>query len=186
MSSRSNHRNPAETNFSDPELASESVRQVYVVQSSGRTTALWIMTVLLGVMATALVMRWDESRLMQAAWAQAGNVSGAGQVGARGIYAFTGQLTSKAYGLFMLDVDTGTIWCYEIRRGVQGEPQLKLVTARSWIWDRYLEEYNVAAPIPGAVRAMVEQQRSQRQDLLGLPEKTTNADQPVFPQDQQK
>ena len=49
-------------------------------------------------------------------------------------------------------------------RGQSGEPQMKLVAARSWIYDRYLEEFNVAEPVPGAVRAMVEQQRSHRSD----------------------
>ena len=72
--------------------------------------------------------------------------------GARGIYAFTGQLTSKSYGLFMLDVDSGTVWCYEFQRAANGEPQMKLVAARSWISDRYLEEFNVADPVPSAVQ----------------------------------
>jgi len=44
---------------------------------------------------------------------------------------------------------------------------MKLVAARSWLWDRFLEEFNVSDPVPGAVRAMVEQQKSQRQDIDG-------------------
>jgi hypothetical protein len=67
----------------------------------------------------------------------------------------------------MMDVDAGTIWCYEIDRGPHGEPQMKLVAARSWIYDRYLEEFNVAEPVPGAVRDMVEKQRSHRSDQDG-------------------
>ena len=44
--------------------------------------------------------------------------------------------------------------------------QMKLVSSRSWLYDRYLEEFNVGEPIPAAVRAMVQQQRSHRNDAL--------------------
>ena len=60
----------------------------------------------------------------------------------------------------MLDVDTGTVWCYEIARGHHGEFNLKLVAGRSWLYDRYLEEFNVADPTPTKVRELVEQQRA--------------------------
>jgi len=121
-----------------------------------------MLTVVLAVLATVLILERDDAIWLKSAQAQ--RVSGIGQAGARGIYAFTGQLTAKTFGLFMMDVDAGTIWCYEIDRGQHGEPQIKLVAARSWIYDRYLEEFNVAEPVPGAVRAMVEQQRSHRSD----------------------
>jgi hypothetical protein len=62
----------------------------------------------------------------------------------------------------MMDVDTGTIWCYELDRAEHGPLQLRLVAARSWIFDRYLEEFNVADPIPGAVREMIRHQRTDR------------------------
>ena len=122
------------------------------------------MTVVLAVIATVLVTRRDDARLMKAALGQSGGIGGAGPVGARGIYAFTGQLTGKSYGVFMVDMDTGTIWCYEMAKGSNNELQMQLVAARSWIFDRYLEEFNVAEPIPAAVRAMVKQQRSHRED----------------------
>ena len=136
--------------------------QIVVVSAGGRHTVLWMLTVVLAVLATALILERDEAIWLRSAHAQ--RVSGVGQAGARGIYAFTGQLTAKTFGLFMMDVDTGTIWCYELQRGQHGEPQMKLVAARSWIYDRYLEEFNAAEPVPGKVRAMVEQQRSHRSD----------------------
>lgn len=121
-------------------------------------TALWALTIVLAVLATAMVMRWDESRLLRSALAQSAG-SGLPVGGGRGIYAFTGQLNSKSYGLFMMDVDSGTIWCYEMQRGASGEPQMKLVAARSWVYDRYLEEFNAADPIPSAVKTLVQQQQ---------------------------
>ncbi len=123
-------------------------------------TVLWIIALLLTVIATTLVTRLDDSALNRAAMAQ-NAPGGTPMLGARGIYAFTGPITSRSYGLFMLDVDTGTLWCYELERSpTDGQSRLKLVAARSWIFDRYLEEFNVAAPTPSEVRALVQQQRS--------------------------
>lgn len=120
----------------------------------------WTLTIVLAVLATSMVMRWDESRWLRSALAQTAGSGATPMQGGRGIYAFTGQLTSKTYGLFMMDVDSGTLWCYELQHGANGEPQLKLVAARSWVYDRYLEEFNAADPIPSAVKVLVQQQRA--------------------------
>ncbi len=133
--------------------------QVIVVPASGRQTVLWVIAVLLAVIATALVGRWDAGLLSSTAVAQYAPAAGPSTVGARGIYAFTGQLGLKNYGLFMMDVDTGTVWCYEMARGRDNDLQLQLVAARSWIFDRFLEEFNVARPTPGEVQVMVRQQQ---------------------------
>lgn len=119
----------------------------------------WVLCVLLAVIATALISRRDEAWLSSQAVAQmsAGGASPAS--GARGIYAFTGQLGAKDYGLFMMDVDTGTVWCYQMARSRDGELQMQLVAARSWIFDRFLEEFSVAKPTPSEVQGMVRLQR---------------------------
>jgi hypothetical protein len=72
-------------------------------------------------------------------------------------YAFSGS-NGKTYGLFMVDVDSGTVWCHELRAG--------RMTSCSFVWWRpeldvgpVLEEFNVAEPVPAAVRAMIQQQR---------------------------
>jgi hypothetical protein len=134
--------------------------------SPPRQAVLWVIAALLAVIAGALVLRWDDaSSGRQAAWAQ---LPGTGaQVGVRGIYAFPGQFTRNSYGLFMLDVDTGTLWAYELTGGVEGAKQLRLVAARSWIFDRYLEEYNVADPTPAAVADLVERQTAQQRRAGG-------------------
>ncbi len=134
-----------------------------VIVSPRPHAAWWIFTVLMAIIATALVTRRGSDGLLERAAAQYVSPAGASQAGARGIFAFTGQLTSRSYGLFMVDVDSGTVWCYEIQRGVNSDVQLKLVAARSWLYDRFLEEFNVGDPIPSAVRSMVQQQQGQRQ-----------------------
>lgn len=136
--------------------------KVVYVQPARQQTVLWVIAVLLAVVATALVARRDDSGFFRSAFAQTSGLPRPME-GARGIYAFTGQISARSYGLFMLDVDTGTVWCYELQRtGTTGEPNLKLLAARSWVFDRYLEEFNTADPIPSAVRDMVQQQRSNR------------------------
>jgi len=137
--------------------------QVIYVQSARHPPVLWIIAGLLAVIAVVLVFRGEGSSPLSVALAQPAVPSRAGLEGARGIYAFTGQLNARSYGLFMLDVDSGTVWCYEIQStGAKGEPRLKLVAARSWIFDRYLEEFNTGEPIPSEVREMVQQQRMNR------------------------
>lgn len=128
-----------------------------------RQTVLWIIALLLTVIATALIVRRDDTSFLAAAMGQASGSPRANLDGGRGIYAFTGQVSARSYGLFMLDVDTGTVWCYELQRsGTTGEPRLNLLAARSWVFDRYLEDFNTGEPIPSVVRAMVQQQRSNR------------------------
>lgn len=133
--------------------------RVVVVTGGANQTVWWVIAVCLAAIATALVGRMDNDWLSRSAVAQ--NAGGAGMpvTGARGIYAFAGQLGSKEYGLYMMDVDTGTVWCYEMARGRDSALQMRLVAARSWIFDRFLEEFNVAKPTPNEVQFMVRQQR---------------------------
>jgi hypothetical protein len=115
-------------------------------------TAHWIIAIALAVIATALWMRPGAG--MPVALGQ-----NQGMAGARGVYAFTGQLDSSRYGLFMLDVDQGTIWCYEIEQ-VDGVRKLKLVAGRTWTYDRYLQDFNCAKPDFRTVQQLVTQQRN--------------------------
>jgi hypothetical protein len=123
--------------------------------SRGATqTPQWIIAILLAAIAAALWTRGDASLLPTAA-AQNQPIAGA-----RGIYAFTGQLDNNRYGLFMLDIDQGTIWCYEIE-AVDGTRKLRLVAARTWIYDRYLQDFNSAQPDFRTVQKLVARQRAQ-------------------------
>ena len=122
----------------------------------------WVLALILAVLTTARLMQPAEPTWHQRAFAQAWEGGTGAGLGARGIYAFPAQVGPKEYGLFMVDVDTGTLWCYEFARGRTGEPFLKLLAARSWMSDRYLEEFNVAEPTPSQVRALIEQQRAIR------------------------
>jgi hypothetical protein len=115
--------------------------------------AVWLMVGLLGIIAACLVLRLDTPLSGQAL------AQPIAQAGARGVFAFTGQVTKNTFGVFMVDVDAGTIWCYEWN---ETKGCLKLLAARSWRYDRYLEQFNVGEPGPQEVERLVEMERAQR------------------------
>ncbi|MBN2562390.1 MAG: hypothetical protein JXQ75_15810 [Phycisphaerae bacterium] len=127
----------------EPEHRSEAVA---IAVPQPRQTVLWIIAILLAIIATVLVLRATEPLVVQQVYGDAP------MVGARGVFAFTGQLGKNQYGLFMMDVDSSNIWCYEYLPGTR---KLKLVAARSFRWDRYLEEYANDVPTPDEIRVLV-------------------------------
>ncbi len=117
--------------------------------------AQWIIAVALVVIATSLVTREGSNRSGEAAFAQA-VTSG----GARGVFAFSGQLSKNTYGVYMVDVDAMTTWVYEY---LPQKGCLRLAAGRSWRYDRYLENYNLCGVPPGDVEQMIEDQRRFRE-----------------------
>ena len=107
----------------------------------------WVMAIAVAVIAASLAARNAND---SPAYAQ--SVRGGG---ARGVFAFTGELTKGTHGVFMVDVDAGTIWCYEF---VPGKRKLRLVAARDWRFDRYLENFETEPP-PEVIQEILEEQR---------------------------
>jgi len=114
----------------------------------------WVIAGALMVIATMLVLRSDTSPMHGVAFGQP-VTSG----GARGVFAFSGQLSKGTFGVYMVDVDAMTTWVYEY---LPQKGCLRLAGARTWRYDRYLEDYNVCGPPPDAVERMVEDQRQYR------------------------
>jgi len=125
--------------------------------------AQWVIVGLLAIIAAGL---WTRPRTggLEPALAQVPPLAGA-----RGVYAFTGQLDPTHYGLFMLDVDQGTIWCYELEN-VGGARKLRLIAARTWIYDRYLQDFNNAPPDFRMVQKLVAEQRARGGEHSNLPD----------------
>ena len=67
------------------------------------------------------------------------------------------QLGRESYGLAMVDAKSETIWIYEINTRGPAHSRLKLMAARSWHYDKLLEEYNSAQPKPSEVKNIIEQ-----------------------------
>ena len=114
----------------------------------------WVIACALVVIATMLVLRQDALEPRGLAFGQP-VVSG----GARGVFAFSGQLSKGAFGVYMVDVDAMTTWVYEY---LPQKGCLRLAAARTWRYDRYLEDYNLCGLPPDAVERMVDDQREYR------------------------
>jgi len=109
--------------------------QPVIVMAPPRQTVWWVIAICLAVIATALIVRPGGGPFaLPSAYADTP------MAGARGIFAFTGQIDTNRYGLFMMDVDTRNVWCYEYLPSAR---TMKLVFARSFDFDRYLSDFNL-------------------------------------------
>ena len=114
----------------------------------------WVIALTLVVIATTLVVRPDGGGVSGLAFGQP--VAGGG---ARGLFAFSGQLSKGTFGVYMVDMDAMTMWVYEY---LPQKGCLRLAAARTWRYDRYLESHNLCDLPPEAVERMVEDQRQYR------------------------
>ena len=75
------------------------------------------------------------------------------------------QLSRDNYGLAMFDVSAKTIWIYEFTSRAPAQTRLRLVAARSFQFDRLLDDYNTT-PRPTEIKDMLENlSRSQKKPL---------------------
>lgn len=65
------------------------------------------------------------------------------------------QLERDLYGIAMVDTVGQTLWIYQINSRGTAYNRLKLLAARSWKYDKLLEQYNTAEPKPEQVRALL-------------------------------
>ena len=114
----------------------------------------WMIAGALMTIAVTLISQRGGSPLGDMAFGQPTT-----SAGARGVFAFSGQLTKNTYGVYVVDTDTATMWMYEYL-GAKG--CLRLAASRSWRFDRYLENHNLCDLPPETVEQMVEEQRLNR------------------------
>ena len=140
----------------DPaEHSSEAIQAVRRRQSPH--PVFWVIAGALVVIAVVLTVRPEGgSGPLFAGSAFAQSVSSGGS---RGVFAFSGQLSKSTYGVYVVDVDAMTMWTYEY---LPQKGCLRLAAARTWRYDRYLENYNVCDLPPEAVEKMIEDQRQYR------------------------
>jgi hypothetical protein len=124
--------------------------------------ALWLVGI--GLLANAAILltrdRFPDITLDRAALAQATPATGQ-PLGARGIYMMPAQLGPMTSGLYLMDVDSGTICVY---KALPESNRFTLMAARSFKYDRFLEDFNNDKPRPKDVQKLIEAQRL-REDL---------------------
>ncbi|NOT02611.1 MAG: hypothetical protein HOP29_18550 [Phycisphaerales bacterium] len=124
-----------------------------VLRERASQTVWWVIAGSLAVIAVCMVARSSGPILPEAL----GQVTR--QAGARGIFAFSGQLTDQTHGVFMVDVDSQTLWGYEY---LPASRKLRLAFARSWNSDKYLENMDCEGPSPDEIEEKVQQERESR------------------------
>ncbi len=82
-------------------------------------------------------------------------------LGARGIYMMPAQLGPQTFGVYLMDVDSGTLCVY---KALPDTSRFRLMAARSFKNDRFLEDYDNEGLLPRDVQKVVANQR-QRQNL---------------------
>jgi hypothetical protein len=127
--------------------------------------ALWLVGI--GLLANAAVMLFGRGQgsdiiLDRSAFGQVTSAAQSSQLlGARGIYMMPAQLGPNAYGLYLMDVDSGTICVYKTTPETN---HFRLMAARTYKYDRFMEDFNNEPLHPSEVKKIVESQQ-QRQGL---------------------
>ena len=65
------------------------------------------------------------------------------------------QIERDSYGLAMVDTVGQTLWIYEINSRGPAHNRLRLLAARSWRYDRLLQQYNTAEPKPEQIKMLL-------------------------------
>jgi hypothetical protein len=73
------------------------------------------------------------------------------------------QIARDSYGLAMVDTVSETLWIYELNSRGPVHKRLRLLAARSWRYDRLLQELNTDRPKPEEVKMLLQS--------LGQPQK---------------
>lgn len=125
----------------------------------GLVYALWANAALLAVIAVILLARGERvPGLLSVASAQnTPPIAGGG-----GVFIMPAQFARETWGTYLLDVDNQTIAAYVF---TPTRRQLELVAARSYRYDRALENFNTAAPSPSEVRELLRRQADLRSGM---------------------
>jgi hypothetical protein len=110
--------------------------------------------VLLALMAV-LLTRDSSPRLIPVALGQAAQQQPAPIAGGAGLFLMPAQFSENVWGCYIMDVDQQTLCAYTVSGS---PPQLKLVAARDFRFDRRLKNYNTQHPSPQEVKELVEKE----------------------------
>ncbi|HEV2296680.1 MAG TPA: hypothetical protein VGR35_22755 [Tepidisphaeraceae bacterium] len=112
--------------------------------------ALWVNAALLAGILVVLSGRDNSITLTPAAFGQAQALGGGG------LFLMPAQMSSNVWGCYVMDIDAQTLVGYQM---TGSPPELKLVTARNFRYDRQLGALNTSPP-PAEVRAMLEKEKA--------------------------
>jgi hypothetical protein len=110
----------------------------------------WVLPVLIALGVLCLFFMGSKSGLLANGEAQLqANTNGK-------ILVIPIQIERDSYGLAMVDTVGQTLWLYELNNRGPVHSRLRLLAARSWRYDRLLQQYNTAEPKPEQVKILLE------------------------------
>jgi hypothetical protein len=112
--------------------------------------ALWANAAVLTAILAVVMGRDNSLRLTPAAFGQAQPLGGGG------LFIMPAQISSNVWGCYVMDIDAQTVCGYAM---TGSPPELKLVAARNFRFDRQLGALNTSPP-PSEVRAMLEKEQA--------------------------
>jgi hypothetical protein len=104
--------------------------------------------VLIAILAVLLARGSDQPMLPTAL----GQSQPPGIAGGAGVFLMPAQFSSNVWGCYIMDVDQQTLCAYTVSGS---PPQMKLVAARNFRWDRGLKNYNAGTPSPQEVQDLI-------------------------------
>ena len=108
----------------------------------------WCVVGLLAVIAACLLVEVGVS-------VSTGQAPATTAGGMKNVFVVAGQITKDTYGLYLVDVEYGTICMYD---WVPQKQKLRLMAARTFLFDRQLDDYNTEIS-PGEIKKLVAQQK---------------------------
>jgi hypothetical protein len=113
-------------------------------------SARWLIVILLTVIATCLLI--EVGLTTSSARAEPADTGGTPTT-----FAVAGKVTPETYGLYLVNLKQGTICVYQY---LPASHKLRLMAARTFVFDRELEDFNNEKPTPREVKKLIEEQRS--------------------------
>lgn len=134
--------------------SSLNVRMRRLRRHNKLSLALFANAIALALVALALFAKNDSRfpSVIPAAFGQNQPAIGGGA----GVFIVPAQFNSNTYGCYIMDVDAQTLCAYVM---YPGEHNFRLVAARTYKYDRRLNNYNTT-PSPNEIKALVEKEQA--------------------------
>ncbi len=118
---------------------------------------------LFGTLAVAVIYIWAVGNRMKTPNA----AEAIPQDGSQGrVLVVPVQIDRDNYGIAMVDTTLQNLWVYKLDGRALGRNRLRLLAARSWEYDKLLEEFNTAEPTPKQVKELLERLSSREKSRL--------------------
>ena len=134
--------------------------------------ALYVNAVVLVAILAVLLARGSNPPMLPMAL---GQDQPAGIAGGNGVFLMPAQFSGSIFGCYIMDVNEQTLCAYTVSGS---PPQLKLVAARTFRFDRHLKDYNPPSPSPREVQDLIAREAASGRVIDRPPPQPVSPEQP--------